>query len=156
MLDDLGLLPAISWLCDRSGSQTGVEVVLDHSGFRENAFEQDGLRPGRIERRLHSSLKTAAYRIVQESLNNVARHAGTKQAQVALRAGPSWLEVEVQDRGAGFDLQAALSSGRSGGLLGMRERALLLGGCLSIQTRKAGGTRVKATLPLWEQGEPTS
>jgi two-component system sensor histidine kinase UhpB len=166
MLDDLGLLPAICWLCERCGNQTGVDVALDHSGFDQGGFDQggfdqsgvvrDGLVPGGcggagIERRLPSALKTAAYRIVQESLSNVARHAGIKQAAVALRAGRNWLEVEVEDRGTGFDLHAAMSSGRSGGLLGMRERALLLGGCLSIQTRRELGTRVKATLPFGEE-----
>ncbi len=160
MLDDLGLLPAISWLCERCGSQTGVEVALDHSGFDQSVFDRSGLVPGGcgeagIERRLPSALKTAAYRIVQESLSNVARHAGIKQAVVALRAGRNWLEVEVEDRGTGFDLHAVMSSGRSGGLLGMRERALLLGGCLSIQTRRELGTRVKATLPFGGEEDGT-
>ena len=133
MLDDLGLLPALLWLVERYTAQTGVRV----------SFERGPL-PGRLP----AAVETAAYRVVQEALTNVARHAGVREAVVRLWADGEWLGLQVEDRGVGFDPRAV--AGPSAGLSGMRERAQLLGGHLEVESAPGQGTRVTAELPLVE------
>ena len=133
MLDDLGLLPALLWLADRYSSQTGVEVSFRHSGLDE---------------RLDPEIETAAYRIVQETLTNVARHAGRAQVEILLIVSAETLVVRVKDDGAGFDLKKALDLKNSTGLSGMYERASLLGGTLTVDTEPGKGTTVSAEFPL--------
>jgi len=130
MLDDLGLVPAMVWHLDRYGAQTGVRV----------SFEQSGL-----DRRFSPDVETAAYRIVQEALTNVARHAGVGEATVRIQADERALRLEIEDRGRGFALGAARTAG---GLAGMRERATLLAGRLTVASTPGLGTRVTAVLPL--------
>ena len=132
MLDDLGLLPALLWHFDRYTVQTGLTVSFTQSG---------------LEERLASDMETAAFRIVQEALTNVARHAGVRDAAVWLRQSDGELCVIVEDTGRGF-LHDATTPVRSSGLSGMRERAMLLGGTLGIHTSVAGGTRITAVFPL--------
>jgi signal transduction histidine kinase len=131
MLDDLGLVPALVWLADRYAAQTGVRVAQSHAGL-------DGRFPPAVE--------TAAYRIVQEALTNVARHAGVAEAEVRLRVAAGVLSVRVRDHGAGFDPEAA--AGGTGGLSGMQERAGLLGGRLRVRSAPGRGTEVRARLPV--------
>jgi two-component system, NarL family, sensor histidine kinase UhpB len=88
----------------------------------------------------------AAYRIVQESLTNVARHARTDAAEVQLHADHERLQVRVRDAGRGF-VPAETLRGPSLGLVGMRERCLALGGRLSIESSRGAGTTVLAELP---------
>src|SRR5207244_4026607 len=95
---------------------------------------------------LPTDVATAAYRIVQEALTNVARHAAVAAAQVRLAVADGVLEVSVGDGGVGFDPAAVAA--RSGGLSGMRERAELLGGTLMVESATGRGTRVTARLPL--------
>jgi signal transduction histidine kinase/FixJ family two-component response regulator len=133
MLDDLGLLPTLVWFLNRYSVQTGVRVSFDHQG---------------LEGRFSSAIETAAYRIVQEALTNVARYAGVAQASVRIWASGETLTVQVQDRGAGFDVAAALQTSRSNGLTGMRERAMLLGGGLTVESAPRQGTQVTAEFPL--------
>ena len=135
MLDDLGLLHALLWHFERYTLQTGVRVVFKHAG---------------IEERLDTRIETAAYRIVQEALTNVARHAGVDEVKVAISADAENLAVLVEDRGAGFVPDAALAAGASSGLAGMRERAQLLGGTLAIESAPGEGTKVMALLPIGE------
>jgi len=137
MLDDLGLVPALLWHIDRYAAQTGVRV----------AFEQSGL-----DRRFEPEVETAAYRIVQEALTNVARHAGVRQAAVRLWCEQRNLNVQVEDEGVGFPSERVRAEGKSSGLSGMRERAVLLGGWLEIASRPGGGTRVTAELPAGSPG----
>jgi signal transduction histidine kinase len=132
MLDDLGLLPALLWFFERYESQTGVHVDLKHSG---------------LEQRLAPSIETAAYRIVQEALTNVARHSGVSEVQVRLLVREEQLTVSVEDQGAGFEPEA-VSAMTSSGLTGMRERVFLAQGQLTIQSAKGAGTRILAELPL--------
>lgn len=132
ILDDLGLVPALLWHVDRYTAQTGVTVTFSHAGL-------DDRLPGDIE--------TAAFRIVQEALTNVARHAAVKEAAVWVRQDRGELCVIVEDAGQGFDADA-LSGGRSSGMTGMRERAALLGGALSVHTSPGGGTQVTAVFPV--------
>jgi signal transduction histidine kinase len=133
MLDDLGLLPALLWHVERYSVQTHVQVDFQHSG---------------LERRLAPEIETAVYRIVQEALTNVARHAGVQEAAVRLWADQQTLGVQIQDRGPGFDPEAVLSGMASSGLMGMRERALLLGGRFTVESSPGEGTRVQAELPI--------
>jgi PAS domain S-box-containing protein len=142
MLDDLGLLPCLIWHLERYTSQTGVQVDFHHSGL-EN-------------RRLPPQVETAAYRIVQEALTNVARYAQVKQVRVRLWRQAGRLYLEVTDQGTGFDAPAALAAARSNGLAGMSERAALLGGKFKIESSRGSGTRLTATLPLAvSAGEPS-
>jgi PAS domain S-box-containing protein len=137
MLDDLGLVPALLWLCDGFAGRTGVRVDFRHSG---------------LGGRLDPAVETAAYRIAQEALTNVARHAGVQEARArAWRAGEH-VYLEVEDRGAGFDPAAAGGGGPSAGLSGMHERAALLGGQLAVESEPGRGTRVLAALPARSAG----
>ena len=135
MLDDLGLLPALVWLFERYTSQTNVKVQFAHDGL-------DG--------RLSPIVETAAFRIVQEALTNVARHSGVPSVDVRVWRDGGGLAVQVADLGHGFDVAAALAAGKSSGLSGMRERAAALGGTLEIESSKQAGTRLTAELPLPE------
>ena len=98
--------------------------------------------------RLKPEIETAAYRIVQEALTNVARHAGVNEVRVNVSADAESLCVRVVDQGKGFDPQGALAAGESSGLAGMRERSQLLGGTLMIESAAGVGTSVTAVLPL--------
>jgi signal transduction histidine kinase len=133
MLDDLGLLPTLLDHCQRFTAQTGIQVKLAHHG---------------LETRLPTQLETAAYRIIQEALTNVARYAGVDQVEVRLWATPYLLGVQVEDQGVGFDLQQIDSAHRSSGLPGMRERAANCGGTLEIETMPGVGTCLTAEFPL--------
>jgi PAS domain S-box-containing protein len=134
MLDDLGLLPALLWNFERYTAQFKVHVVSNHSGLERRRF------PPHVE--------TGAYRIVQEALTNVARHAGVSSVTVRLWTDQEALHVQVEDKGTGFDPKAVLGGGASSGLTGMRERALLLGGHLVIDSIPGSGTQLTAQLPL--------
>jgi len=133
-LDDLGLLPALRWHFERYIAQTGVQVVFKHSGIEG--------------RRFASQIETAVYRVIQEALTNVARHANVDQVTVRLWADGATLEVQIEDQGSGFDPDAVLSGSTSGGLSGMYERVILLGGRLIVESRPGAGTRVMAEIPL--------
>jgi PAS domain S-box-containing protein len=136
LLDDLGLLPALLWLVDRYTQRTKIEVDLRHEA---------------LDARLSSEVETAAYRVVQEALTNVARHAAVQKVQVVLRREKDRLSILVEDAGRGFDVERGLADGTSG-LTGMRERALLLGGRFEVDSRRGVGTRVLAELPLTDAG----
>jgi two-component system sensor histidine kinase UhpB len=137
MLDDLGLLPALLWLSERYARQTNLKVALRHTG---------------LERRFPPAVETAGYRIVQEALTNVARHAQVPQVTVRVWANDEMLGVQVQDQGRGFaTLRPCV--GACSGLSGMRERALVLGGKLSVESAPGRGTCVTAELPLREPPE---
>ena len=133
MLDDQGLLPALASHFLRYTEQTQVQVVFKHDG---------------LERGIAPDAKTAAYRIVQEALTNVARHAQVSEVHVRVWSEPNRLHVQVEDEGAGFDGGADMNGLSSGGLMGMKERALLLGGTLTLDTTPGRGTCLMAELPL--------
>jgi signal transduction histidine kinase len=133
MLDDFGLLAALRWHFERYTAQVGVRI-----NFRQSGLE---------ERRFDSEIETAAYRIVQEALTNVARHAGVDTVDVDVWTADALLFLQVQDRGRGFDLEG-LSTASRRGLSGMRERAALLGGRLVIESAWHRGTRLYAELPI--------
>ena len=132
ILDDLGLLPALRWHADHLHQTGQLKVDLDHEG---------------PEQRLLPEIETAIYRVVQEALTNVVRHAQIGTAQVRLRIDGQRAAVRITDRGAGFD-PAAPRPATAGGLLGMRERAELLGGTLSVESAPTVGTLITAQFPL--------
>jgi signal transduction histidine kinase len=129
-LDHLGLLSALLSHIKRYGAQTQVRVEFKHSGLEGRRF------PAEVE--------TASYRIVQEALTNVARHAETGEATVLIWADPHSLTIQIEDQGKGFDTKTALAADHTSGLAGMRERAALLGGHFSIESRPGEGTRLTA------------
>ena len=134
VLDDFGLLPAVWWLVESAKERMSLKIDFQHSG---------------LLRRFDSAIETAAYRIVQEALTNVARHSGQSEAAVRIWLDDDgMLNVTVEDAGAGFDVPEALNSRRSAGLSGMQERATLLGGELELESRKGRGTRIAAMIPI--------
>jgi PAS domain S-box-containing protein len=138
MLDDFGLSPTLVWHLERFQAQTGVEVDF---------------RPTALRRRYAAQVETAVFRIVQEALTNVARHAGVRRARVEVSADRSGIRLVVQDSGRGFDAQAVLAR-PSSGLSGMRERARLLGGQLAIESSPGVGARLTARIPLRARARP--
>ncbi|HEX6034125.1 MAG TPA: GAF domain-containing sensor histidine kinase, partial [Anaerolineales bacterium] len=135
MLDDMGLLPTLLWHLDRYTKQTGIRVNL-----RADEFPQ----------RLPLEIETAAYRIIQEALTNVARYAQVNEVFVGLVLQEKTLWVEVLDEGKGFDI--SLERDRlSSGISGMRERASLLGGYLVLESFINQGTQIVAALPITGQ-----
>jgi signal transduction histidine kinase len=127
-LDKLGLVPALITLAQRTASRVGLEVATD--------------LPDAATPRLAGDIETTVYRIAQEALTNVAKHAGATRATVALRIADGTVELDVADDGTGFD-PSVPSSGF--GLIGMRERVELAGGALAIE-RSGGWTHVRARL----------
>jgi PAS domain S-box-containing protein len=137
LLDDLGLPAALRWYVDRYAQRTGIiaEVL--------NGFEEDG--------RLPRELETVCFRIAQEALTNVARHAQAGSVSVQLERSRERMLLTIIDDGVGFDidnLRKSASAASALGLLGMEERALAVGGYIEIDSGSGRGTRVRATFPL--------
>jgi signal transduction histidine kinase len=129
MLDEVGLEATLDWYIPTVERQTGIAISYEKQGV---PFAVDG------------SAAVQIYRILQEALNNVARHSGGKQAWVRLRFLPATLELEVEDHGAGFSERPA----KQGiGLVAMRERSELMGGRTVFSTPAAGGTLLHLTVP---------
>jgi signal transduction histidine kinase len=129
MLDDLGLVPAVEWYAREMSRRGEIEVEVR----AENVSEE-----------LPDEVKVGVYRIVQEAVNNVQRHAKAKNAVVELEQTGNAIRVKVTDDGSGFDPKRA----RGMGLLGMEERVKRLGGTIEIDSRPGAGTMVGAELPL--------
>ena len=134
MLDDLGLLPTLLWHIEHYTAQTKVRVNFKHSGLEKRRFTPE--------------VETAAYRLVQEALTNVARHSGAPEATVRMSTHRQILLIEVEDAGEGFDVESRLGTNETSGLAGMRERTMLLGGQLVVESRPGSGTRLKAELSI--------
>ena len=136
LLDELGLVAAINSIADQRLRAQGIEAdvqVVGHS------------------RRLDTYQEVAVFRIVQEALQNIVRHAEARSAVIAIEFRPDSLFIQVADDGIGFDPSLVPSEPDTGsglGLLGMRERASLLGGTLSIDSASGEGTTVVLTVPL--------
>ena len=133
MLDDLGLMPALLWYCERYQTQTGIKVHFHPLGVHGRRFRPE--------------VETAAYRIIQEALNNVARYAEVREAWVRVWIEPEELYVEVVDHGKGFDPKQVKRRRPSAGLSGMQERAALVGGALHIEAAVGKGVYIRAVLP---------
>jgi len=131
-LDDLGLVKALQALFDRLDAATQLKVT----------FQLDG-----AIRRLPPILETALFRITQEALTNINRHAKTNQALVQMRFEQGQVYLKISDTGAGFTLPADLSTVRGWGLVGMRERAESVGGSFAIQSISGQGTVLQISAP---------
>jgi signal transduction histidine kinase len=129
MLDDFGLVPALNWQAKETAKRTGLRIQV---------FAAD------LPRDLPEEHKTCIYRIVQEALNNVSRHAQASAAQVGLQRTDQQIDLTIQDDGTGFDSERV----RGLGLLGMEERVHHLGGSFSIDSQPGRGTLLKIHLPL--------
>jgi len=133
VLDHLGLVAALEWQANEFQNRTGIKCDV-HANLREALLDQD--------------LSTTLFRIFQETLTNVIRHAGATQVTVDLKQNDSRIVLEVKDNGRGIS-QNEVSNRKSMGLLGMRERAALLGGIFRIGPLAQGhGTRVRVLIPL--------
>jgi signal transduction histidine kinase len=130
ILEELGLDSTIDWYLGTVERQLGLHVTYTRTGETRSIDATVGIH---------------VYRVLQEALNNVARHAGTQDAAVRLHVDASALSLDVEDHGRGLDLGAA---GRSLGLVTMRERAELLGGEVTFARPADGGTLVRLTVPL--------
>jgi signal transduction histidine kinase len=136
ILDDLGLVPAIRWYLDRQVGIGSMYGILDCD---------------RADYPLSGSVGTACFRVLQEAIANVLKHARAANIRVTLRLSEQRLSVTIADDGAGFDVARARREslrGGSFGLLGMQERLELIGGSLEIKSQPGEGTIVVALLPL--------
>jgi signal transduction histidine kinase/DNA-binding response OmpR family regulator len=135
MLDDLGLQAALRWYLDRVGQRAGLAVQFV---------------AGAVDTPLPPELQTVCFRVAQEALTNVVRHARASKVRVEMRLAGAELELLVLDDGAGFDVRAAMARATRGGslgLLGVRERVTLLGGRIALESSDKG-TEVRVWLPL--------
>ncbi len=130
-LDDFGLVPAIERLAETFSEQTGIAVDFEQTLTGE---------------RLTGEIETALYRIVQEGLTNVVKHAGASRVSVVLARKPDAVTAIIEDDGRGFESKG--TDGRGLGLVGMRERLRLLDGKLSIESTQGAGTTIVAEVPL--------
>ena len=139
LLDDLGLVAALRWYVDRVAQRAGfvAEFIAEPPGIRAPA-----------------SLETTCFRVAQEALTNVVRHAGARRVRVELRTADGELHLCVRDDGAGFDVAEARQRavrGGSLGLLGMQERVTLIRGRIEIHSAPGKGAEVHVSLPLAPQ-----
>jgi two-component system, NarL family, sensor histidine kinase UhpB len=132
MLDDLGLIAAIEWLARESARRLGIDITLSL---------------GDADPPISDAATIALYRMVQEALTNVARHANASRASIELRCSAASLTLTVQDNGVGIPQGSRFREG-SHGLMGIRERAHMLGGTLKLDEAPGGGCRITIHLPL--------
>jgi two-component system sensor histidine kinase UhpB len=136
LLDDLGLSAALRWYVMQQAERTGIVAhVTTEIG----------------EGRLPAPIETACFRLVQEAVTNVVRHARASRVFVDAHASGDRIEVSIEDDGAGFDVPAArqgIHAERSLGLLSMQERVSLIGGELAIDSAPGRGTRIHVSCPL--------
>ena len=136
MLDEIGLVAALRWCFDRQARQ---------AGFTAHYLAEPAACSASKE------IEITCFRVAQESLTNIARHANARNVHLELRQNDTRLELVVQDDGVGFDVAAArdrTTMGASLGLLGMQERVELIGGQLEIESTHSGGTLVRARFPI--------
>jgi len=136
ILDDGGLEEAIDWYLSVFEKQTGIHVALEKSGVSRE-----------LENRLGEGMPIHVYRVLQESLNNLARHSRSISAWVRVRFSTELLELEVEDRGIGLSPEIDAGS-RGMGMIAMRERAQLLSGKIEFLRTENGGTLVRLHVPL--------
>ena len=130
MLDDLGLVPALEWQARETAKRTGMKVRIN----ADDGADQ-----------LPDDHKTCIYRVVQEALNNAARHARATRVDVRVDASGPMVTVDITDDGEGFDAPHV----RGLGLLGMEERVTHFGGRFGVESRPGRGATVRVELPSW-------
>jgi signal transduction histidine kinase len=137
LLDDLGLVPALRWYLDQQAQRAGLRVEF----FADPALE-----------RVDAAIETACFRVAQEALTNVVRHARAQTVSVELHRTAEALHLMVRDNGIGFDVVTA-QQGASMGLHGMRERVALVGGELDCKSAPGRGTEVHAFFPVQSRAD---
>ena len=136
LLDDLGLVPAIRWYVTRQAERAGIEARVDAESLSQELSDDKAV---------------VCFRIVQEAVTNVLRHAKATQVDVSLRLADSGFDLSIADNGIGFPASEAMAGSADRwtlGLLGMRERARALGGTFTIHSQPQRGTTVIAHIPL--------
>jgi signal transduction histidine kinase len=133
MLDDLGLIPALEWQAREVSRRSGIKIKVTDENVPDS---------------LPDAVRTCIYRVVQEALNNVARHSGATSASVNVRGQNGSLDLTVTDDGTGFNPGRT----RGIGLLGMEERVKQLGGRLEVRSEVGKGTTLRVTLPIAGSG----
>jgi signal transduction histidine kinase len=136
-LDDLGLIPALHSYVRDFAKRTGLFI-------RFTSFTR-----GRMEQ-LDSAKRTVFYRVAQEALSNVAKHAQASQVKMSIHRLQGVIHMEVKDDGKSFQVQNALPTGKKKrlGLLGMRERVEMVGGCFTVESSPGKGTTIRAEIPF--------
>lgn len=134
MLDDLGLLPALTWHFEKYQNQTKIKVIFNHKG---------------LQRHFSPVIAETGYRVVQEALTNAAKYAGVTEVQIDAWADENTLTLRVEDSGRGF-APAKIASNVSFGLRGMSERLSAVGGNLQVVSEPGSGTILTAVIPLGE------
>jgi signal transduction histidine kinase len=133
VLDDYGLVPALQTLAEKFSKRFGLPVSVD----------------GKIAPRLTKAVEAAMYRVAQEALNNVARHAKASRVNIRLWRAPGEFHCSIRDDGVGFDPAVAARGSRNAiGLLGIRERLNVLGGTLQIESAPQQGTELRILVPV--------
>jgi signal transduction histidine kinase/HAMP domain-containing protein len=136
LLDDLGLLEALEFYADTRLRPSGIQVICETVGT-------DGRFPPELE--------TALFRVAQEAMSNIARHAQAENVSLTLEFQDEFVAIDIEDDGQGFDVEATFARGQDGapfGLMGMRERVDLLNGTLVVESRPGEGTSVRVRVPL--------
>ncbi len=139
ILDDFGLQASLRWLCDRFKQRTSIDVALEAD----------------LDVRLADETETHLFRIVQEALTNVARHAAATRVEVTLRREGGKVSLRVADNGKGL-AEDVMRASRGLGIVGMRARARSIGGELKVQTPGSGGVEILASFPFIEREEAVS
>jgi signal transduction histidine kinase len=129
MLDDLGLAAALEWQAREIARSTGVQINVESSGLTAELPDEH---------------KTCVFRIVQEALNNVCRHANADSVDISLATTDLWVSVVIHDNGRGFDPGQT----KGLGMIGMQERVQSLGGTLAIHSEPGKGTRIEVRVPF--------
>jgi signal transduction histidine kinase/ligand-binding sensor domain-containing protein len=136
LIDELGLVAALSGYLEAQAERTGIDIQL---------------KEGKVSRDLPPELEITAFRVVQEAVTNVIRHAGAKKATVTVHQRDGRLDLIVTDEGRGFnvgDTMEKATAGKALGLLGMQERVSMLGGQVAIESAPGEGTVIRASMPV--------
>ena len=139
-LDEVGLQAAVEAYARVLGAHTGLAIEVRGDGLSDGLLGPEG--------------ELAVYRVVQEALSNVVRHAGAAHVRVRLERGPGWVEATVRDDGRGFEVAEAEADEACLGFFGMRERALYVGGAVEVDSAPGAGTRVTVRVPVAEAPRP--
>ncbi|MEX0602124.1 MAG: sensor histidine kinase, partial [Bacteroidota bacterium] len=143
ILDDFGLAPAVQHLCEQTSTRTGLKIRFQSHGLAD---------------RLHPSLETGLYRIIQEALNNITKHAEATTVEVQLIGTPASVRMMVEDDGKGIPAadSPVKNQGPGGmGLVGMRERVSSFRGTFHLESRPGHGTEIHVEIPLTDNGHET-
>ena len=138
-LDDIGLIPALSMFCEEFTEKSGVKVNFQSAGMKNLQLDSDS--------------EINLYRLVQEGLNNIRKHADAKQATIKLFGASPNIILRIEDSGKGFDMatwSGTKDNGKKMGLRSMQERVSLLNGKMKIQSRPMEGTQIIIKIPYQE------